>query len=115
MKQVISAACDTGYPKNPYVIDSPLFPKSCFFWDISVFTVGFLCNLDTVTKLEKYIVTSAISGIFDWIKKCTFSGFNPIDNKSFVISYTLPPKSGYYNNINKYNQQLNLVEKEQMC
>ena len=46
---VISAACDTGYPKKPYVIDSPSLPNISFFWATSVFTVGFLCNLATVT------------------------------------------------------------------
>ena len=47
----MSAAWDTGYPKNPYVILSPEFPNNSFFWEISVLTVGFLWSLATVTKL----------------------------------------------------------------
>ena len=42
----------TGYPTNPYVTLSPLFPNNAFFCDISVFTVGFLYNLAIVTKFE---------------------------------------------------------------
>jgi tryptophanyl-tRNA synthetase len=44
-------ACGVDPDKSTIFIQS-MIPNNSFFWLISVFTVGFLCNLATVTKLE---------------------------------------------------------------